>query len=387
MSGFTFSSSQFSAYAAAIRQRESTDNYQSVSEKHGDIFYGAYQFGPSALTDAGFLDKQGNWTTLAGSLGVTSYSTFLSTPSAQDAAFQNFTEKNFGYLRNFQSYIGKTIGGVHITESGLLAGAHLVGQKSVKLFLSSNGTIIRHDGNRTSITEYMTKFLHYNFTFPANSSGFSPAINIQPVLAPKHQMVPRKHLDTILKFASEGKTPTDMLRHYKAQAQLAASKKRASAPVMLHNIPINPRSSLLSLLNAAQKRAPAHMMLHSIPINPRSQLSSVLNATKNPISDHMHLHTILSKSRLQHCCFAPIPSRIARSAPPARTTHHAPAPRASTNAFNSASLTPKIYHDPTGNLPPEFCEYFFRLSRLPPNGGTAFDPYLTPTWAGLKLPG
>ena len=31
-------------------------------------------------------------------------------------------------------------------------------------------------------------------------------------------------------------------------------------------------------------------------------------------------------------------------------------------------------------------EYFFRQSRLAPSGGTAFDPRLSPLWAGLKLP-
>ena len=386
MSGFTFSSSQFSAYAAAIRQRESTDNYQNVSTKEGDTFYGAYQFGPSALTDAGFLDEQGNWTTLAKSFGVSSYSTFLSTPSAQDAAFQNFTEKNFDYLRDYQSYIGKTIGGVHITESGMLPGAHLVGQGYVKRFLSSNGEIRRHDGNGTPITEYMTKFSHYNFTFPANSSGFSPAINIQPVLAPKHQMAPRKHIDAILKFAGEGKTPTEMLHHTKAQSQLAASKKRASAHMMLHAIRMNPRSQLSSILNAAQKRPPAHMMLHSLRMNPRSQPSSVLHAAPKRPPAAMQLHAALMKSRSQPRSFAPPPSHLAhvRGTQPARIRpHHAPPPtRARTTR---ASFTPK--HEPEGNLLPALSEYLFRLSRLPPNGGTAFDPYLTPTWAGLKLPG
>ncbi|MDD2705096.1 MAG: hypothetical protein PHU07_07170 [Acidocella sp.] len=32
-------------------------------------------------------------------------------------------------------------------------------------------------------------------------------------------------------------------------------------------------------------------------------------------------------------------------------------------------------------------EYFFQQSRMPPAGTTAFDPRLTPAWAGLKLPG
>ena len=204
----------------------------------------------------------------------------------------------------------------------------------------------------------MTKFSHYNFTFPANSSGFSPAINIQPVLAPKHQMAPRKHIDAILKFAGEGKTPTEMLHHTKAQSQLAASKKRASAHMMLHNIPMNPRSQLSSILNAAPKRPPAAMQLHAALMKSRSQIRS----------------------------FAPPPSHLAhvRGTQPVRIRpHHAPP--STRPGITGASLTPK--HDPTGNLPPALSEYLFRLSRLPPFGCTSFDPHLTPIWAGLKLPG
>lgn len=31
-------------------------------------------------------------------------------------------------------------------------------------------------------------------------------------------------------------------------------------------------------------------------------------------------------------------------------------------------------------------DYFFRQSRLAPSGGVAFDPRLSPAWAGVKLP-
>jgi len=31
-------------------------------------------------------------------------------------------------------------------------------------------------------------------------------------------------------------------------------------------------------------------------------------------------------------------------------------------------------------------DFFMRQARLPPAGGTAFDPRLTPAWAGVKLP-
>jgi hypothetical protein len=32
-------------------------------------------------------------------------------------------------------------------------------------------------------------------------------------------------------------------------------------------------------------------------------------------------------------------------------------------------------------------DYVFRQSRLPPRGGAAFNPLLSPLWAGLKIPG
>ena len=34
----------------------------------------------------------------------------------------------------------------------------------------------------------------------------------------------------------------------------------------------------------------------------------------------------------------------------------------------------------------ELDEYFMRQARLPPSGATAFDPRVTPAWAGLKIP-
>jgi|GEM_PF-2619051 hypothetical protein len=38
------------------------------------------------------------------------------------------------------------------------------------------------------------------------------------------------------------------------------------------------------------------------------------------------------------------------------------------------------------NLLRELDEYFMRQARLPPSGATAFDPRVTPAWAGLKIP-
>jgi hypothetical protein len=171
-----FKNANFDAYAAAIRQRESSGDYTKVN-KGG--YTGAYQFKKPALIDAGFMDDSGNWTSYAQSLGVNSMEDFKNNPEAQDAAFQNLTEKNWDYLRNYLPYVGRTIGGVPVTISGLLAGAHLVGHGGVKQFLDSNGTCVPVDGNRTPVTEYMKKFGGYDFKFDNNRKGFGEVLETQ----------------------------------------------------------------------------------------------------------------------------------------------------------------------------------------------------------------
>ena len=63
-------------------------------------------------------------------------------------------KKQWHYLNNN----GSTINGIDITPSGLLAGAHLVGNGGVGRYTSSNGRIIPTDRNGTSIEKYFNKF-------------------------------------------------------------------------------------------------------------------------------------------------------------------------------------------------------------------------------------
>ena len=77
---------------------ESSDNY-SAKNKYG--YLGRYQMGPSALQDAGFKDKNGNWTKLAKSYGVTSEKTFLNNKEAQNAAIILCHQKVWSYIRNY----------------------------------------------------------------------------------------------------------------------------------------------------------------------------------------------------------------------------------------------------------------------------------------------
>jgi hypothetical protein len=57
-------------------------------------------------------------------------------------------------------YDGEVVNGILVTESGLLAAAHLGGQGSVKKWFRTGK--IRKDGNGVKITSYMQRFGGYN---------------------------------------------------------------------------------------------------------------------------------------------------------------------------------------------------------------------------------
>jgi hypothetical protein len=65
--------------------------------------------------------------------------------------------------RKLQNYIdkyeGKVVHGVLVTESGLLAAAHLGGAGSVRKWFRTGK--VRQDGNGVKITSYMVRFSGY----------------------------------------------------------------------------------------------------------------------------------------------------------------------------------------------------------------------------------
>ena len=62
--------------------------------------------------------------------------------------------------RYIEKYSGRVINGVLVTESGLLAAAHLGGAGSVKKWFRTGK--VRRDGNGVKITTYMQRFSGYN---------------------------------------------------------------------------------------------------------------------------------------------------------------------------------------------------------------------------------
>ena len=64
--------------------------------------------------------------------------------------------------KDIKRSVGRTMNGVKITESGILAAAHLGGAGNVKKFLRSNGSRRFSDAYGSSIQSYLKKFKDYN---------------------------------------------------------------------------------------------------------------------------------------------------------------------------------------------------------------------------------
>jgi len=122
--------------------RESGNRYDVVNQFG---YMGKYQFGKSTLRTL--------------KIKVTK-DAFLNSPDLQEYAMI----QNLNYNKNkLQKYIdqfeGQEINGILITESGILAAAHLAGAGSVRKFFR-NGKEFK-DGFGTSMTSYMTEFGGY----------------------------------------------------------------------------------------------------------------------------------------------------------------------------------------------------------------------------------
>ncbi len=79
-----------------------------------------------------------------------------------EKAFVALLSKNKYELQEYINYFdGKIVDGVKITESGILAAAHLGGTGSVKRFLNSNGEKKCKDDYGTSVKTYLKDFGGY----------------------------------------------------------------------------------------------------------------------------------------------------------------------------------------------------------------------------------
>lgn len=134
----------YMGFKQALGVRESYGLYKIVNSFG---YMGKYQFGKVALK----------------SIGITDTKTFLDDPLLQEKAFDALVAKNKWILRNeIRKFEGKRINGITITESGIIAAAHLGGAGSVKKFLNSGGQQGFSDGYGTSIRSYLEAFSGYD---------------------------------------------------------------------------------------------------------------------------------------------------------------------------------------------------------------------------------
>jgi hypothetical protein len=142
-----FTGNLFIGFKEAIGYRESENKYRKVNSLG---YLGKYQFGNSTLKSVGIHDTE----------------KFLRSPKLQEKAFVALLAKNKSILQDIiEKYDGKVVNGVLITESGILAAAHLGGAGSVKKYFRSNGKRYIKDAYGTSIQSYLKAFGGYDTSF------------------------------------------------------------------------------------------------------------------------------------------------------------------------------------------------------------------------------
>jgi hypothetical protein len=135
-----FTGKFFVGYKEAIGFKESQNKYSKINSLG---YMGKYQFGMETLK----------------SIGISDSTHFLNNPRLQEKAFVTLLSRNKYILQEYISkYKGKVVANIKITESGILAAAHLGGAGSVIKFFKSNGERRLKDEYGTSIRFYLKEF-------------------------------------------------------------------------------------------------------------------------------------------------------------------------------------------------------------------------------------
>ena len=139
-----FLGNSYNGFKEVLAFKESQGRYDVVNTLG---YMGKYQFGLGTLNLMGVYNAQ----------------TFLSDPMLQEKTFDTNIARNKWILRrDIKRFVGKRIRGVEITESGILAAAHLAGAGNVKKYLRSYGKNDVSDAYGSSISHYMKKFAGFD---------------------------------------------------------------------------------------------------------------------------------------------------------------------------------------------------------------------------------
>ncbi len=142
-----FLGSSYIGFKEALAFKESQGNY-FVTNTLG--YLGKYQFGVETLE----------------LMGVYNPTIFLNDPVLQERVFYTNVSRNKWILRrDIQRFVGKKIGGIVVTESGMLAAAHLAGAGNVQKYLRSYGSYNVADAYGSTVSKYLKKFSGYDISY------------------------------------------------------------------------------------------------------------------------------------------------------------------------------------------------------------------------------
>ena len=122
--------------------KESGNRYDVVNS-YG--YMGKYQFGKSTLEGLGYYISKEE---------------FLNSPAIQEKAILDLLRHNRKILKDYIiKYNDSVVNNVYVTESGVLAAAHIAGPGNVKKFFEQGKDV--KDGYGTYMTTYMSYFAGY----------------------------------------------------------------------------------------------------------------------------------------------------------------------------------------------------------------------------------
>ncbi len=154
-----FTGNFFIGFKEAIALKESEGKYKKINSLG---YLGKYQFGVETLK----------------SIGVHDSLLFLKSPKMQERAFLALLSKNKYLLKEvIEKYDGTVFHGILITESGILAAAHLGGAGSVKRYFKNNGRKLLKDAYGTSVRSYLKAFGGYDTSFIVANSNPIVSLN------------------------------------------------------------------------------------------------------------------------------------------------------------------------------------------------------------------
>ena len=196
----------YNDFLQSLAQRESSGNGHSVN-KSG--YAGLYQMGELALIDAGYYrrdgteknDWRGTWT---GKNGVNSLQDFLANPATQTQAITTYHNVLWNQItaRGLDNQLGQTFNGVPITQSGLIAAAHLIGAGGLRSCLNGGSCT---DANNTTALSYMKQFGGFNV---AAITGSNPVPVIGGPVTPGNPTGPNLASNTNAPFVAGTATST-----------------------------------------------------------------------------------------------------------------------------------------------------------------------------------